>query len=460
MVDEAKLCASAVRPVRFFQRPDWGAFCLAALLSFAVYLRTLIPANDLGFSGIYSTSALYLGVSNPPAYPVWTLYSTLFVRLIPFSNIAWRVAVATSVASSLTCGLIALMVSRIGFLAVENVGCFQDLSLKEQKSFRIVCGCVAGLGFGLDGCFWSRAVIADQWNFNVFLFSLTVCLLTRWFFAPQQRRYLCLGALMLGLVLGDSEALFPAAFALPFLLALGDPKVGREIFFFISVFFCGVLVINPYSHWLDRWLDYSTFPCEITATVLVVLVWIILLILTRKFFSEWKTTLSCALLFFAGTSAWFLLPLFSMADPPMNWGYPRTVEGFFHVISRGQYGADYFVVTFHGLLVQWAIYGKIAIEQFGLVYLAAASVPVFLLHKVPSLARRWIIGLLAVWFFLSLTMSVALNISLDKSSYELNQSFFSPAHFLLAVLAGCGMMLIAAFWARPAQKIVTPNTDA
>ena len=450
MVDEAKLSASAAKPARIFQKTDWTAFGLASLLSLAVYLYTLIPANDLDFSGIYSTSAFYLGVSNPPAYTVWTLYSALFVRLIPFSNIAWRVAAATAVASALACGLIALMVSRIGFLAVENIGGFKELSAKEQKSVRIVCGCVAGLGFGLDGCFWSRALIADQWNFNVFLFALAVCLLTRWFFAPQQKRYLCLAALMLGLVLGDSEALFPAAFALPFLLALGDPKVGREIFLLIGAFFCAVLATNPYSHWLDP----STFPCEIIATVLVVLVWIILLILTRGFFSEWKTTLPCVLLFFTGASAWFLLPLFSMADPPINWGYPRTVEGFFHVITRGQYGSDHFVETFHGLLMQWAIYIKIAIEQFGSFYLAAAAIPVFLLHKIPSSVRRWIIGLLAVWFFLTLIMLVALNISLDKSTYELNQLFFSPTHFLLAVLAGCGMMLIAAFYVRPALRPV------
>ena len=450
MVDESKSFAGTAVPVRFFQRLDWAAFGLTWMLSLAVYLYTLIPANDLCFSGIYSTSAFYLGVSNPPAYPVWTLYSALFVRLIPFSNIAWRVAVATAVASALTCSLIALMVSRVGYLAVENAGGFKELTVKEQKSFRVVCGCVAGLGFGLDGCFWSRALIADQWNFNVFLFALAVCLLTRWFFAPQQKRYLCLAALMLGLVLGDSEALFPAAFALPFLLALGDPKVGREIFLLIGAFFCAVLATNPYSHWLDP----STFPCEIIATVLVVLVWIILLILTRGFFSEWKTTLPCVLLFFTGASDWFLLPLFSMADPPINWGYPRTVEGFFHVITRGQYGSDHFVETFHGLLMQWAIYIKIAIEQFGLFYLAAAAIPVFLLHKIPSPVRRWIIGLLAVWLFLTLIMLVALNISLDKSTYESNQLFFSPTHLLLAVLAGCGMMFIGAFCARPASRPV------
>jgi hypothetical protein len=33
----------------------------------------------------------------------------------------------------------------------------------------------------------------------------------------------------------------------------------------------------------------------------------------------------------------FTSRLSGMTDPPMQWGYPRTVEGFFHALSRGQY---------------------------------------------------------------------------------------------------------------------------
>ncbi|HEV2453758.1 MAG TPA: DUF2723 domain-containing protein, partial [Verrucomicrobiae bacterium] len=132
----------------FFQKPDWASFGITSLLSFAVYLATLAPENDLNFSGIFATSAMYLGVPNPPAYPLWTVYSALFVKLLPFLNIAWRVGLATATASALTCGLIALTVSRTGFLAVEYVSGFANLTAKEQAAFRIVCGGVAGMGFG------------------------------------------------------------------------------------------------------------------------------------------------------------------------------------------------------------------------------------------------------------------------------------------------------------------------
>lgn len=43
--------------------------------------------------------------------------------------------------------------------------------------------------------------------------------------------------------------------------------------------------------------------------------------------------------FFAelGASFYFYMPLASETNPPMNWGYPKTWEGFKHAVSRGQY---------------------------------------------------------------------------------------------------------------------------
>src|SRR6266436_3069120 len=96
----------------FFQRVDWLSFGLATVLTLIVYLWTLAPEVTLEMSGILSTAAMYGGVAHPPGFPLWTLYSWLFTKLLPFSNIAWRVAVSSAVASALTCGVIVLLVSR------------------------------------------------------------------------------------------------------------------------------------------------------------------------------------------------------------------------------------------------------------------------------------------------------------------------------------------------------------
>jgi hypothetical protein len=38
-----------------------------------------------------------------------------------------------------------------------------------------------------------------------------------------------------------------------------------------------------------------------------------------------------------GLSLYLYVPLASLANPPINWGYPRTAEGFAHTLTRGQY---------------------------------------------------------------------------------------------------------------------------
>jgi hypothetical protein len=448
MTDDAKLAANPAECPHFFQKVDWASFGVTALLALAVYWFTLSPDVGLEHSGHFSTAAMYMGVPMPPGYPVWTIYGWLFIKLLPFSNIAWRLAVASAMAGALACGLIALMVSRVGVLAAENVSSFKNLLPNEVKSLRVVCGCVAGLAFGFDGCFWCKAVIPDPWPLGLLLFSLTLCFLTRWFFAPLQRRCLYAAALAYGLTLGSSMSLVTAAFGLPFLLALGDRRLGREVFFGIGVFLWGILATNGYLHWYDTYYS-STRHIFLFTCAVVTFMWIVLSVRTRRFLSEWKTTCLCGILFLAGISAYLLLPIFSMTTPPMNWGYPRTVEGFFHVITRGQYEIMQPTESFGQLIKQFGVYGKIAADELSFIYLVAAAVPFCLLHKISSPPRRWLIGLLVTWFFVSLLTLVGLNPGPDKASVDLIKSYFAASHLMLAILAGCGLILVVTFFARP-----------
>ena len=53
--------------------------------------------------------------------------------------------------------------------------------------------------------------------------------------------------------------------------------------------------------------------------------------------TEWKRFCITAGLVILGVSFYLYLPIASDQNPPMNWGYPRTQEGFWHALSRGQY---------------------------------------------------------------------------------------------------------------------------
>jgi len=392
MIDALQLSAKPAEPHRLFQGVDWFCLGLTSLLSFLVYLFTLAPDVTLEYSGIYCTDAMYPGPSIPPGHPVWAVYGWLFTKLIPFGNIAWRLNVASALAGALTCGMIALLVSRVGLMAVESIPDFRRFSRNEQQAFRIVCGVVAGLGFGLDGCFWPKAVVADTWPLSLCLLMLTLCLLTRWFFTPQRYRHIYAAAFLLGLTISESQALIPAAFGFPFLLLIGKRQLGREIFFGISFALWATLLLK--NTWLRLgWLGAtSSGHVLIGVAVIATLVWLFAVVQTRSFLSEWKASSACAVLFFAGFGANFLLPVFSMTTPPVNWAYPRTSEGFFHLMSRGQFGSLAPTSSFGELMMQLMVYAKISMDEFGVIYLMAAAIPFLLAHKISPPARKWMLG--------------------------------------------------------------------
>jgi tetratricopeptide (TPR) repeat protein len=63
----------------------------------------------------------------------------------------------------------------------------------------------------------------------------------------------------------------------------------------------------------------------------------VLLALARFLLPRGGVTAAAWLLGGLGLAFYGAMPLFSLANPPMNWGYPQTWSGFLHAVSRGQY---------------------------------------------------------------------------------------------------------------------------
>ena len=196
----------------------------------AVYLFTLSPEIGLGNSGIFVTGAAYAGVPHPPGFPAWTIYAWLFTVLVPFSNMAWRVALSSAVAGALASGVIALIVSRAGEMLVAGMRGLENRDASKEKLIRLISGCVAGIGFGVDGAVWGFAVIADPWSLAICLFGVTVCLLMRWHSTPDRTSYLYAGLLIYGLALSTSLSLAAVALGIEFIILFARPALGRDFF--------------------------------------------------------------------------------------------------------------------------------------------------------------------------------------------------------------------------------------
>ena len=128
-----------------FRKIDWISFVIVTVVTMLGYWFTLAPDVTLEDSGELATASMYAGVPHPPGYPFWTVYTWLFTKLLPFSNIAWRVAVSSAFASALACGICALLTSRGCSAILESIDWFKDLDRKLEERLCVVSALVAGL---------------------------------------------------------------------------------------------------------------------------------------------------------------------------------------------------------------------------------------------------------------------------------------------------------------------------
>jgi hypothetical protein len=144
----------------------------------------------------------------------------------------------------------------------------------------------------------------------------------------------------------------------------------------------------------------------------------------------------------------------------VNWGNPRTVEGFIHVVTRGQYervAPSYFEWRF---LEQIRWYFITAGKEFGWPYLQLGLIPFYFLRRLAAFVRRWTLGLLAAYVGLAFLMLAVLNPSRDRQTWELSLTYFSASYVVLALWLGCGLVILGARLTRPAeqlQKLISPS---
>ena len=197
-------------------------------------------------------------------------------------------------------------------------------------------------------------------------------------------------------------------------IAAVQPRLGRDLFLVNSVIYLiGLYVMSTHS--IPAVNNMSSI--EVTFFHIVGIGSLIaggwLSIKTEGDLTEWKTVIIMGLLWVLGVSFYLYEPISGMTDPPMQWGYPRTVEGFFHALSRGQYetvarhehlpGPERFVIQL-GYLVQGLS------ESFSWVFMFVGLLPFLFLLQMQKRERAWIIGLAAIYFCLAVLLVILLDV--------------------------------------------------
>lgn len=279
------------RPVK-----SWAAPLAAFGAALAVYLLTAPPgltwAHNGADGGDLVAAALVAGVPHPTGYPTFTLLARLFTRL-PWHSPAWRVTLLSAVGGALAAAFVAATVQDLstGATARRRLNAEPRDARPPSAAPPLVtslAGLTAGLLLAFTPLLWSQSVIAEVYALQAGLVAALVWALARW-----QRSGNAAWAALAGLVFG---------------LGLGN-------------------------HLTMLWL----LP-------LVVISWVA--VDDEQGTPLWRVraVASFGLALLLGLAVYVYLPAAAAGNPPVNWGDPQTVAGFWWLVSGQLYRSFAFAV--------------------------------------------------------------------------------------------------------------------
>ena len=440
-----------------FRPIDWFALGITTLIIFVIYFWTLAPDVTLEDSGELCTGSFYAGIPHPPGYPFWAIYSWLWTVILPFGSVAWRVEVGEAFAEAVGCGVVAFMVSRGSSMLIEGIEALKGLSIQWEKAICLVSGFVVGMLVGLDGFMWSEADVINRISlFGVPWLLLVLLCLMRWFYAPHQRRYLYIAFFLYGICATIHQTLLLSAMGIEVAIAAAQPRLGRDLFLGNSLIYitCLVELANKSIPALNNMTSTEVVLFNVVG-IGSILAGGWLCLKTRGILTEWKAIILMGIMWVLGVSFYFYEPISGMTNPPMEWGYPRTVEGFFHALSRGQYETINGTDIFHnpiGFFNQLWYIGQGLNESFSWLFVFIGLLPFLFLFKMQKRERAWIVGLTAIYFCLAVILVILINVTMDRSQRDLDRVFFTASHALFAIMLGYGLTLMAAYMATHYDK--------
>jgi len=449
----------------FFRPIDWLAFVITTLIALVGYCLTISPDLTLEDSGELAVASMYAGVPHPPGYPVWTLYTWLFTELVPISNIAFRVALSSAVAAAFSSGLLALLTSRASSRIVESISWFSDIDDHLAKRLAVVSGCVAGLMLAFSGFMWSQAVIVEVYTLSVLSLMGVLCCLYRWTQDTSRMRYLYWSFFWFGICLCNHQTLIVAAMGIETAILFAHPRLGRNFFTVNSIVYLAILVlmisdnINLFANNIPMQIIFHLLGLSF----LLVSGFLWLATMDKSGAGEmpdWREevrdgvkVLWSGLAYAGGTVFYLFMPLTSMTNPPLNWGYPRTWNGFEHAFSRGQYAQTNPTTSFGKFIDQIIMYWNGAFDEFNSSFLLLAILPFVLLYRMRNRERGWMIGTFAIYLCLAVLLMILLNPNNDKHGQDTTRVFFAASHVILAMWIGFGVTLFVALVAKRFEQL-------
>ncbi len=436
-------------------RDDLTAAGISAVLSGLVYFWTAAPNVTLLDSGEFIVAAQHFGVPHPTGYPLWTFLAWLF-QLLPIGNAAWEVNLFSGFCGALAVGLLAaLFSSSVRWLIGERIECWRGLGLLSAVS--------SALLFAFSFSMWSQAVIAEVYTLHALLIGLFLVSIYQWLRRPESLLFLLLPYFLLALSFSNHQ-LSIALSPLPLLAVL---LVRREIFWDLVVA-CALSALLGYL-----WFAILSEQPPILKTAIrffyCVVTGLVVLLVAKRFRVEWRLVAYLPFAIALGLLPYAYMPIASSTNPPMNWAYTKTPEGFFYSFNRSQYNGSLSEQSMRTLgrlmgtaqsdagkpvgdgreersLLQrvqewvgffWFQLGR-SFTPIGVVAYFLALLVILRLRDLA--ARTWIYVLEVAFVLAAILQPVSDGAGTDLAGWWLQMPYHTYTNFMFALLAGIGIV--------------------
>jgi len=428
---------------------------LTGLLAFAVYAWTAAPNVTLLDSGEFIVAAQHFGVPHPTGYPLWTLLAWIF-QLLPLGNAAWEINIFSGVCGGLAVALTtALTRSSLRWLMEDRLAPWRGLGT--------IISVTGGLLFAFSFSMWSQATIAEVYTLHALLIGAYLAVIYIWLRRPDRLGILLLAFFLLTLSFSNHHLSIAMA-PIPFLAVL---LVRREIFW--------DLLLASLLTALLGYLGFSILSAEppILRTAIrffyVVMLGLAVLVVVRRMRLEWRLVAYLPFVVALGLIPYAYMPFASSTNPPMNWAYTRTPEGFYFSFNRSQYGGSLSQQSLRSLGRLMGTSGGSASQAASAEELPAASLysrlsdwtgffwlqlgrsftpigilayfaALLVIFRVTDVARRTWVYLLEFAFLLAAILQpIADGAGIDVNGWWLQMPYHSYTNLIFALLAALGL---------------------
>ncbi len=427
----------------FFKPEDWLASAATFLISSLVFFHHMAPEVTLQDSGELVTGAFNFGVPHPPGYPLWALLGYIWSHVVvPFGSPAWRIGLFSVFTGGLTVGVLTLVMTRSTRVLLHTLPWTRDIEERLLHWIAMTVGISMSLLFGFNRGVWLWACVSEMRVLNAFSFVLIACTFFGWLTQPQRKGFLYATLLIFGLSMTNHQTVGVMAGA----LVVGTFAEGIDRFFKQRTQSAGMEVglLAPIMEALTTFWELAVAVLFSAAAGFLLFAWLRaepkvpltqqpdfaktvglfaagLITLIGMRLGGWlkvRRSMLYTVLFLAGCAFYLYMPVAAWTNPPMNWGYAGTKEGFLHAITRGQYEklqmADPFGSVFgiqiwiflRGLLKQYSL----PVFLFGLITLLVPTFGIFIRGVRSGTSRH----ILKTWFGGMAAIAAVLYLCLSK----------------------------------------------